>query len=474
MAVIGRLLEAQGFRVGIIAQPDWQSAEPFKALGKPNLFFGVTAGNMDSMINRYTADRRIAQRRRLHARRRGRQAARPRGDRLRQRCREAYNGRAHRAGRHRGQPAPHRALRLLVGQGAPLDPGGRQGRHAAVRQCRARRSSRSRIAWRRASRSQQITDVRGTAFMRARRPRAGSRSIRRSVDTPGRVEAHIDPYARSTARRRPSCAKADAAASETRSRAAISRCIRADRAKRKVAAAARPHRHPPAVLRAGQGDPVLYAHAIRVLHLETNPGNARALVQRHGDRDVWLNPPPIPLTTAEMDHVYEPALRARPASRCLRRHAEDPGLGDDPLLGEHHARLLRRLHLLLDHRARGPHHPEPLRGLGHARDRGDPRQGRRASPASSPTWAARPPTCTAWPARSPRSRRPAASPVCVYPGICPNLNTDHDAADQAVPQGARAAGHQEDPDRLGPALRPGGAVARVREGAGARTTWAAT
>src|SRR5215469_14896272 len=59
MAIIGRLLEAQGFRVGIIAQPDWHSAEPFKALGKPALFFGVTGGNMDSMVNRYTADRRL-------------------------------------------------------------------------------------------------------------------------------------------------------------------------------------------------------------------------------------------------------------------------------------------------------------------------------------------------------------------------------------------------------------------------------
>jgi uncharacterized radical SAM protein YgiQ len=59
MAIIGRLLETQGFRVGIIAQPDWQSAEPFKALGKPRLFFGVTGGNMDSMVNRYTADRRL-------------------------------------------------------------------------------------------------------------------------------------------------------------------------------------------------------------------------------------------------------------------------------------------------------------------------------------------------------------------------------------------------------------------------------
>ncbi len=57
--IIGRTLEAQGFRVGIIAQPDWTSAEAFKVLGKPNIAWGVTAGNMDSMINRYTADRKI-------------------------------------------------------------------------------------------------------------------------------------------------------------------------------------------------------------------------------------------------------------------------------------------------------------------------------------------------------------------------------------------------------------------------------
>src|SRR6201993_4994654 len=59
MAIMGRVLEAQGFRVGIIAQPDWRSADAFAALGRPNLFFGVTAGNMDSMVNRYTADRRL-------------------------------------------------------------------------------------------------------------------------------------------------------------------------------------------------------------------------------------------------------------------------------------------------------------------------------------------------------------------------------------------------------------------------------
>ena len=59
MAVVGRLLEAQGFRVGIISQPKWDNAEAFKSLGKPNLFFGVTGGNMDSLINRYTADLRL-------------------------------------------------------------------------------------------------------------------------------------------------------------------------------------------------------------------------------------------------------------------------------------------------------------------------------------------------------------------------------------------------------------------------------
>ncbi|MHB8820757.1 MAG: YgiQ family radical SAM protein, partial [Pseudomonadaceae bacterium] len=59
MAIIGRLLEAQGFRVGIISQPDWHSKDDFMKLGEPNLFFGIAAGNMDSMINRYTADRKV-------------------------------------------------------------------------------------------------------------------------------------------------------------------------------------------------------------------------------------------------------------------------------------------------------------------------------------------------------------------------------------------------------------------------------
>ncbi len=67
-----------------------------------------------------------------------------------------------------------------------------------------------------------------------------------------------------------------------------------------------------------RNDPVLYAHANRVLHLETNPGNARALVQKHGEVDVWFNPPPIPMSTEEMDYVSAcpmPACRTRPTAR---------------------------------------------------------------------------------------------------------------------------------------------------------------
>jgi hypothetical protein len=119
MAIVGRLLEAQGFRVGIIAQPDWQSAEPFKALGRPNLFFGVTAGNMDSMINRYTADRKI----------RSDDAYTP-GD--------IGGKRPDRSCIVYSLAASHCALRLLAGQGAALDTGRRQGRPFVVWQRRTR------------------------------------------------------------------------------------------------------------------------------------------------------------------------------------------------------------------------------------------------------------------------------------------------------------------------------------------------
>src|SRR4030095_12466523 len=59
MAIVGRVLESQGFRVRIIAQPDWHSVRDFTRLGEPKLFLGMTVANMDSMVSRYTAERRI-------------------------------------------------------------------------------------------------------------------------------------------------------------------------------------------------------------------------------------------------------------------------------------------------------------------------------------------------------------------------------------------------------------------------------
>jgi radical SAM superfamily enzyme YgiQ (UPF0313 family) len=109
MAICGRMLEAQGFRVGIISQPDWNNKNDFMRLGKPNLFFGVTAGNMDSMINRYTADRKL---RHDDAYTAGNVAGK-RPDRATlvytQRCKEAWKDVPVILG-DRGQPAPYRAL----------------------------------------------------------------------------------------------------------------------------------------------------------------------------------------------------------------------------------------------------------------------------------------------------------------------------------------------------------------------------
>ena len=169
MAIMGRLLEAQGFRVGIIAQPDWQSAEPFKQLGRPNLFFGITAGNMDSMVNRYTSDKRI----------RSDDAYTPGGvggkrpDRsvvvYAQRAREAF----------KDVPIVIGGIEASLRRIAHFDywsekvrrsrVAGRQGRPAGVRQRRAADLSRSRIAWRRARRSTRSTTC-------AARPSCASRT----------------------------------------------------------------------------------------------------------------------------------------------------------------------------------------------------------------------------------------------------------------------------------------------------------
>lgn len=332
MAVIGRTLEAQGFRVGIIAQPDWQSAEPFKALGRPTLYFGVTAGNMDSMINRYTADRKI---RTDDAYTPGGQGGK-RPDRsslvYSQRCREAYpevpivlggiEGSLRRIAHYDyWQDKVRRSI--LVDAKCDLLLYGNAER--AIIEVSHRLAAREPI--------RSITDVRGTAFIRrSDDPDAkGWFELNSSeVDLPGRIDSHINPYL--TTLEQAQSQGADCAKQAPPPGSEAVKVLNFVPPLRRQQAASTP----PASL-SGKGkiqmpprertvirlpayeqvksDPVLYAHANRVLHLETNPGNARALVQRHGQghtaRDVWINPPPIPLATPEMDAVFDlPYARA--------------------------------------------------------------------------------------------------------------------------------------------------------------------
>ena len=307
MALIGRLLEAQGFRVGIISQPDWNSAVNFRKLGKPNLFFGVTAGNMDSMVNRYTSDRKT----------RSDDAYTPdaepnkRPDRAvtvyAQRCREAFPGSnvvigsieaslrriAHYdywSDKVRRSVLPDSKADLLVFGNA----------ERAIVELAHRLARGDKIG--------EIRDLRGTAFMAPSGwlPADDWEAVdSTSVDTPGPLVRHADPYAMENVPNSPSTAPVAPGEHAVR---IVSRAERLAALKEKRA-------HTVVRLPSYEqvsNDPVLYAHASRTFHLESNPGNARALVQAHGERDVWLNPPPIPLTTEELDQVYELPYARRP------------------------------------------------------------------------------------------------------------------------------------------------------------------
>ena len=306
MALIGRLLEAQGFRVGIISQPDWNSAEGFRQLGKPNLFYGVTAGNMDSMVNRYTSDRKI----------RSDDAYTPnaepnkRPDRAvtvyAQRCREAFPG----------TPVIIGSIEASLRRIAHYDYWSDKVRRSVLPDSKADllvfgNAERAivDIAHRLAKgeKISELRDIRGTAFMVPSGWLPGDDwdvMDSTEVDTPGPLVKHADPYAMDSAPAAASTVYADGGLP-------VRIVSRAERL------AARRERRAHTVVRLPsyeqvKDDPVLYAHASRTFHLESNPGNARALVQAHGERDVWLNPPPIPLSTEELDGVYEAPYARRP------------------------------------------------------------------------------------------------------------------------------------------------------------------
>lgn len=463
MAVIGRMLEAQGFRVGIIAQPDWQSAEPFKALGKPNLFWGITAGNMDSMINRYTADRKI----------RSDDAYTPgdiggkRPDRAAlvycQRAREAFKDVPIILGGIEGslRRIAHYdywsdKVRRSVVVDAKCDLLLYGNAERAIVEIAHRLAAKESVA--------TMTDIRGTAFIR----RAGDETSQgwfeidsTSVDAPGRVEAHVNPYmmiSEVAKEQGATCAREDEAEEvaknastlgQTRDRPGSPRTDMGASIKALtfVANPALPHMQgkikvPPrdrSVIRLPsyeqvKSDAVLYAHANRVLHLETNPGNARALVQAHGEgvtaRDVWITAPPIPLTTDEMDYVFDlPYARSPHPS-----YADENGSHDHSTkipawemirfsvnimrgcfggctfcsITEHEGRIIQ-----------SRSEDSVIREIEAIRDTVKGFTGA-ISDLGGPTANMYRIGC-----KSPEIEAACRKPSCVYPGICPNLNTDH-------------------------------------------------
>ncbi|MBB4198658.1 YgiQ family radical SAM protein [Rhodoblastus sphagnicola] len=256
MAIIGRLLESQGFRVGIIAQPDWSGAEAFKILGKPNLFWGVTSGNMDSMVNRYTSDRKLRHNDSYTPG--GEGGKRP--DRAvivyAQRCREAFPE----------IPIVIGGIEASLRRIAHYDYWSDKIRRSVLMDSKADlllygNAERALVetAHRLAKKGldQDFSDIRGLAFMRDSAPEGWTEAPADDLD--GDEGVHV---------------KGDNVV------------VRLPAYDQVVV------------------EPESYARASRVLHRESNPGNARPLIQKHGKREVWLTPPPIPLTTPEMDAVY--------------------------------------------------------------------------------------------------------------------------------------------------------------------------
>jgi uncharacterized radical SAM protein YgiQ len=237
--LIARFLEGRGFKVGIIPQPDWRSAEPFRALGKPRLFFGVSAGNLDSMLNRLTAQKKNRSEDQYSPG--GRTNCRP--DRATlvyaQRCREAYPE----------VPVVLGGIEASLRRIAHYDYWSDTVRRSMLLDAKADMlvfGMGERPVWEvadrlnRGERISEIRDVRGTAFL------LNDAEMKRHEADPARMVAD-----------------------------------------RKVVVL-------PSYEEVST-DKRAFAEMSRKFQLETNPGNARPLAQRHAARGVYFNPPAFPL-----------------------------------------------------------------------------------------------------------------------------------------------------------------------------------
>ena len=413
MAIIGRLLEAQGFRVGIIAQPDWRSKDAFEALGRPNLFFGIAAGNMDSMINRYTADRKV----------RSDDAYTPGGigGRRPDRCSLVYAQRAKEA--YGDVPIVLGGIEASLRRIAHYDYWDNKVRRSILVDAQADvllygNAERAvvdlahRLA--RGESIESITDIRGTAFLRQDTPDGWWEIDSTRIDRPGKIDAIVSPYVNT---RDADCATKSEPATESDAQNVL-RFVPDARRNRERSVIRLP------AYEKLRNDPVLYAHANRVLHLETNPGNARALVQAHGRQELWLNPPAVPLSTPEMDYVFglpfkrvpHPAYGEAkiPAYEMIRFSVNIMrgcfGGCTFCSITEHEGRIIQNRS-----------EESILEEIGKIRDTVPGFTGV-ISDLGGPTANMYRIAC-----KSREIEAACRRPSCVFPGICSNLNTDHSA-----------------------------------------------
>ncbi len=317
MAVVGRLLEAQGFRVGIISQPAWHDKSDFMRLGQPNLFFGVTGGNMDSLINRYTADLRL----------RSDDAYTPNGEAGKrpdrsvivysQRCREAYYDTPIVIG---GIEASLRRIAqydywsdqvrrsILIDSNADILLYGNAER--ALTELAHEISTGKPVS--------ECWDLRGTAMVVDHAPEGWTEIDSTRIDWPSKIDKMPNPYEYHNTSANGELEEAPTACGEAPQQTAANtdepqavRIIPLPLQRQYDFDPATSYIRLPSFSKV-TNDPALYAHASRVLHQEANPFNAKTLVQKHDTKDIWVNPPPIPLDTEEMDWIFDLPYQRRP------------------------------------------------------------------------------------------------------------------------------------------------------------------
>ena len=309
MAVVGRLLEAQGFRVGIISQPKWDSADPFKALGKPNLFFGVTGGNMDSLINRYTADLRI----------RSDDAYTPHGkagkrpDRsvivYSQRCREAYYD----------TPIVIGGIEASLRRIAQYDYWSDKVRRSILIDSNANillfgnaERALAELAHQMAKgvAIEELWDLRGSAIVKKNEAENWTEIDSTRIDWPAKIDKIPNPYDFHNKKNIEESPKSEEVIPQDKEISAV-KIIPLPLQRKADFDPNLSYIRLPSYNKV-VNDPALYAHASRVLHQEANPYNGKVLVQKHGQQDIWVNPPPIPLETDEMDWVFDLPFQRKP------------------------------------------------------------------------------------------------------------------------------------------------------------------